>query len=81
MATRFDIARQLGNGAARLFQPADAAPGTPPPPAQVPVLKDSPILAARMPMLGKPTLAALAQARSPAEWNALYFSSPEFMHR
>jgi uncharacterized protein (DUF1800 family) len=81
MATRFDIARQLGNGAARLFQPADTAPGTPPPPAQVPVLKDSPILAARMPMLGKPTLAALAQARSPAEWNALYFSSPEFMHR
>jgi hypothetical protein len=34
-----------------------------------------------MPMLGKPTLAALGQARSPAEWNALYFSSPEFMHR
>ncbi|WP_322965219.1 DUF1800 domain-containing protein [Sphingomonas fuzhouensis] len=81
MATRFDIARQIGNGAARLFQPVDAAPGTPPPPAQVPVLKDSPILAARMPSLGKPTLAALAQARSPAEWNALYFSSPEFMHR
>ena len=27
------------------------------------------------------TLAALGQARSPAEWNALYFSSPEFMHR
>jgi uncharacterized protein (DUF1800 family) len=81
MATRFDIARQLGNGAARLFQPADTAPGTPPPPAQVPVLKDAPIIAARMPMLGKPTLAALGQARSPAEWNALYFSSPEFMHR
>lgn len=81
MATRFDIARQLGNGAARLFQPADTPPGTPPPPAQVPVLKDSPILTARMPVLGKPTLAALGQARSPAEWNALYFSSPEFMHR
>ncbi len=31
MATRFDIARQLGNGAARLFQLADAPPGTPPP--------------------------------------------------
>ncbi|WP_230482766.1 DUF1800 domain-containing protein [Sphingomonas sp. Leaf21] len=81
MATRFDIARQLGNGAARLFQPADTPPGTPPPPAQVPVLKDMPILAARMVGLGKPTLAALGQARSPAEWNALYFSSPEFMHR
>ncbi|MDZ7281180.1 DUF1800 domain-containing protein [Sphingomonas sanguinis] len=81
MATRFDIARQLGNGAARLFQPADAAPGTPPPPAPVPMLKDSPILTARMPTLGKPTLTALGQARSPAEWNALYFSSPEFMHR
>ncbi|WP_428969141.1 DUF1800 domain-containing protein [Sphingomonas sp. Xoc002] len=81
MATRFDIARQLGSGAARLFQPADAAPGTPPPPSPPPMLRDSPILAARMPMLGKPTLAALGQARSPAEWNALYFSSPEFMHR
>ncbi|MEJ8630757.1 DUF1800 family protein [Sphingomonas sp. I4] len=42
MATRFDIARQLGNGAARLFQAPDAAPGTPPPPGTVPVLKDSP---------------------------------------
>ncbi len=81
MATRFDIARQLGNGAARLFQPADAPPGTPPPPAQVPVLNESPVLATRIPSLGKPTLAALGQARSPAEWNALYFSSPEFMHR
>ncbi len=81
MATRFDIARQLGNGAARLFQPADPPPGIPPPPSPPPILKDSPIIAARMPSLGKPTLAALAQARSPAEWNALYFSSPEFMHR
>ena len=81
MATRFDIARQLGGGAARLFQPATTPQGTPPPPAQVPVLKDSAVLAARMPSLGKPTLAALGQARSPAEWNALYFSSPEFMHR
>ncbi len=81
MATRFDIARQLGNGAARLFQPADTPPGTPPPPSPPPVLKDSPVIAARMPLLGKPTLAALGQARSPAEWNALYFSSPEFMHR
>lgn len=81
MATRFDIARQLGNGAARLFQPADTPPGTPPPPSPPPVLKDSPVIAARMPSMGKPTLAALGQARSPAEWNALYFSSPEFMHR
>jgi uncharacterized protein (DUF1800 family) len=81
MATRFDIARQIGGGAPRLFQAPDAPQGTPPPPAAVPVLKDSPILTARMPTLGKPTLAALAQARSPAEWNALYFSSPEFMHR
>ncbi|MET3437461.1 DUF1800 domain-containing protein [Sphingomonas sp. 1185] len=81
MATRFDIARQIGGGAARLFQSPDAAPGTPPPPAPPPILKDSPVLTARMATLGKPTLAALAQARSPAEWNALYFSSPEFMHR
>ncbi|MGE7205472.1 DUF1800 domain-containing protein [Sphingomonas sp. NPDC019816] len=81
MATRFDIARALGNGAARLFQPPDADPATPPPPSAPPMLKDSPILAARMGTLGEPTLAALAQARSPAEWNALYFSSPAFMHR
>ncbi|MET4898042.1 DUF1800 domain-containing protein [Sphingomonadaceae bacterium jetA1] len=81
MATRFDIARQIGGGAARLFQPADAAPGTPAPRSAPPILKDSPILVARMPAMGKPTIATLAQARSPAEWNALYFSSPEFMHR
>lgn len=84
MATRFDIARQIGGGAARLFQSPDTPPGTAPPPSPPsppPVLKDSPVIAARMAMLGKPTQEALAQARSPAEWNALYFSSPEFMHR
>ena len=81
MAARFDIARQIGGGAARLFQAPDADPAMPPPPSPPPALKDSPILAARMPSLGKPTLAALGQAKSPAEWNALYFSSPDFMHR
>jgi len=81
MATRFDIARQIGGGAARLFQSPDAAPDAPPPPSPPPPLKDSPVIAARMATLGKPTLAALGQARSPAEWNSLYFSSPEFMHR
>ncbi len=81
MATRFDIARQIGGGAARLFQSPDAAPGTPPPPSPPPVLKDMAVLTARLRTIGKPTLDALAQARSPAEWNALYFSSPEFMHR
>jgi hypothetical protein len=31
--------------------------------------------------LGGRTQGALAQATSPQEWNALFLSSPEFMHR
>ncbi|EZP50779.1 DUF1800 domain-containing protein [Sphingomonas sp. RIT328] len=77
MATRFDIARQIGGGSAGLFRRpgvADEAPAFPQ--VQNALYYDG--LAAT---LGPPTRDALAQARSPQEWNALFLSSPEFMRR
>ncbi|WP_066589831.1 DUF1800 domain-containing protein [Sphingomonas pruni] len=111
MSVRFEIARQIGGGAAGLFKPpappaavaavgmggpmapAMMAPGmtsaTPPaataPPAipipALPKLQTAAYYGAVAPALGGQTKTALTQASSPQEWNALFLSSPEFMHR
>lgn len=90
MALRFEIARQIGAGPAALFRPGATAPlgppvGTPPvapsPPAPSPDLRNGFFEAALAPGLGPATQAALGQARSPQEWNALLLSSPDFMFR
>ena len=78
LAVRFDLARQLANGAARLFSPDNNAPEDP---AERPQLQ---ALLQRVSLdrgLGAPTQSALSQAGNVQEWNTLFLSSPEFMRR
>lgn len=101
MSVRFEIARQIGGGAAVLFRPAPTpapagvmtvAAGSPPVPPTAPVLVLPPApplprlqtaayFTGISPDVGVQTRAALTQASSPQEWNALFLSSPEFMRR
>ena len=77
MATRFDVARQIGGGSAGLFR----APGAPADAPAFPQLQNALYFNGLAATLGAPTRTALAQATSPQEWNALFLSSPEFMRR
>ncbi len=78
LAVRFEIARQIGSGSAGLFK-ADA-PGAVDRPA-FPQLQNALYFDAIAPTLAGTTRAALAQATSPQDWNALFLSSPDFMRR
>ncbi|MEH3085086.1 MAG: DUF1800 domain-containing protein [Xylophilus ampelinus] len=78
MATRFEIARALGGGPAGLFKPEGAeGPGQPAFPQLAGPLHWNAVAGT----LGPATRAALDQATSPQEWNALLLSSPEAMNR
>jgi uncharacterized protein (DUF1800 family) len=77
MAARFDIARQIGGGAAGLFR----APGATTDQPAFPQLQNALYFSKVQGMLAQPTRDTLAKATSPQEWNALFLSSPEFMHR
>ncbi|WP_174292086.1 DUF1800 domain-containing protein [Sphingomonas bacterium] len=77
MATRFDVARQIGGGSAGLFRAA----GTPTDAPAFPQLQNALYFNGLAATLGTPTRTALGQATSPQEWNALFLSSPEFMRR
>ncbi|MBN8840819.1 MAG: DUF1800 domain-containing protein [Sphingomonadales bacterium] len=77
MATRFDIAKQIGGGAYGLFRAAGATADRP----AFPQLQNALYFNGLQDALAQPTRAALAEATSPQEWNALFLSSPEFMHR
>jgi uncharacterized protein (DUF1800 family) len=77
MSTRFEFARALAAGSAGLMHREPPAPGEPrePPPlraASSHTLQDT---------LSMRTRAALAQARSPQEWNTFLLSAPELMYR
>ena len=74
MAARFDVARDIAGGAPTLFR--QAAGPVPHPEIEARLQK-----ASLDGGLGAPTKAALGQASSPIEWNALFLSSPEFMRR
>jgi uncharacterized protein (DUF1800 family) len=78
LALRFEIARQIGSGGAGLFKPDQ--PGATDQPG-FPTLQNALYFNGLSDTLGKPTIGALGQAASPQEWNALFLSSPEFMHR
>ena len=78
MSARFEIARAIGAGAPALFRDA-AAPVAPPPAPPAPRLAGELFDRAIRPRAAPATLAALAQAGGPAQWNALLLSSPEFM--
>ena len=95
METRFEIATVAGAGRPSLLlpdatpqgrggrggaMPTEAAlarqPQTPPPD-----LKDTPYAQALLVSMAPATRDALAKANSPADWNMLFLSSPEFMYR
>ena len=77
LATRFDIARQIGGGAAGLFRPAGATIDQP----AFPQLQNALYYDGLSASLTPATRQTLAQATSPQEWNALFLSSPDFMRR
>ncbi len=75
---RFEIARNIGFGYNSLFKPDGVAQ-----PIET-TLPDLKTVAARTRLdiaLATPTQAALAQAKSPGEWNTLLLASPDFMGR
>lgn len=74
----FEVARQIGSNSAGLFKPASAGAEEQP---AFPQLQNALFFASTKARLSPQTKSALAQARSPAEWNTLFLSSPEFMHR
>jgi uncharacterized protein (DUF1800 family) len=76
MATRFEIARAIGSNAAGLFKPP--APDAVERPA-FPQIASAFYFNVVQPTLSETTRSALDQAGSPAEWNTLFLSSPEFM--
>ena len=85
MATRFEVARALGAGAAGSVEsPAardDRGDGDAAPPRRTPpALAQSAYVRALEPTWSAATRSALAQAASPREWNLLFLASPEFMH-
>lgn len=77
LASRFEIARIIASGRAPLF---DSPGSTTPANAQVPAISTERFVRGITPTLSPSTDQVLAQAGSPADWNMLYLSSPEFMH-
>jgi len=78
LATRFEIARQIGSGSAGLFRPD--IKGAVDQPA-FPQIQNALYFGGLSQTLGAPTRVALSQAASPQDWNTLFLSSPEFMRR
>jgi len=82
MSKRFDFARVIGSGRNRLFVDAGGAGAAGAPPPGAPDLQGSALYRdAIAPRLSDATRNALAQARSPMEWNTFLLSSPDFNYR
>jgi len=82
MAKRFDIAGYIGTGRTRLFTPEGTLGRMPPGERPTPPALNGPLFAQTMaPWLSPHTRDALAQAKSPAEWNTFLLSSPDFNTR
>jgi len=78
LSTRFELARTIGGGTPALFKTETLEAIKPPKPALANSALYQRSLQAR---LSPATRAALAQAGTPQQWNALLLSSPEFMYR
>ncbi|MBB3175640.1 DUF1800 domain-containing protein [Variovorax sp. Sphag1AA] len=78
MTTRFEIARAIGTNGGVLYRRDDGVPGERPAP---PALADSPVVRVSLPSMSADTREALAQAKSPQDWNIFLLASPEWMHR
>lgn len=74
----FEIARQVGSGPAGLFKPNAAGAEDQP---AFPQLQNALFYASTQARLSDTTRTILARARSSSEWNTLFLSSPEFLHR
>ncbi|MDO1530069.1 DUF1800 domain-containing protein [Fulvimonas sp. R45] len=83
LSKRFDFARVIGSGRNRLFADGDGStPAANAPPPRAPDLQGSATYRdAIAPRLSEATRHALAQARSPMEWNTFLLSSPDFNYR
>jgi hypothetical protein len=77
MSARFEYGQKIGHGYIGFFTPADPAK----PRAVAPDIRSSAYVATAQPGLSAQTRTALAQAANDGDWNALFFSSPEFMRR
>jgi uncharacterized protein (DUF1800 family) len=77
MSARFEYGQKIGHGYIGFFTPADPAKPRP----VAPDIRSSAYVAAAQPGLSAQTRTALAQAANDGDWNALFFSSPEFMRR
>lgn len=75
MTARFDVARTMGTSTLGLL-PMDANGKN-----NAPEFKASNYSALFQSQLSSATQSALAQAKSPQEWNSFFLSSPEFMNR
>jgi hypothetical protein len=78
MAVRFEIARQIGSGSAGLFKP-DGQGQTDLP--AFPQLQNALYYQGLSDTLAGATRTTLDQSTSPQDWNTLFLSSPDFMHR
>ena len=78
MNTRFEIARAIGANGAVLFRADDKAPMEKP---AFPQLAESSAVRAMQVGLSTDTREALAQAKTPQEWNTFLLASPELMRR
>lgn len=78
LTTLFEVAQQIGSNPSGLFKP-EGANGVDVP--AFPQLQNALFYSTSQARLSAQTQAALVQARSWGEWNSLYLSSPEFLHR
>jgi hypothetical protein len=78
MNARFEIARIIGSGHAGLFKPRDSNTAEP---AIAAKIEASRYFQALRTTLSATTHSALTQAKSVPDFNMLFLSSPEFMHR
>jgi uncharacterized protein (DUF1800 family) len=78
LETRFEIAQKIGGGGAGLFRPD--GPGATDRPG-FPVFQNALYYGGLAQTLSPGAKAALTKAVSPQDWNALFLSSPDFMHR
>jgi uncharacterized protein (DUF1800 family) len=76
LTAMFELARQVGSNSSGLFKP-DGGEDQP----AFPQLQNALYYARTKDHLSPQTQTALAQAKSPAEWNTFFLSSPEFLHR
>lgn len=79
MNTRFEIARAIGSNGAVLFRAGDNK--APPERPAYPPLAESPAVRTMQAVLAAETRTALAQAKTPQEWNTFLLASPELMRR